>query len=204
MIGIIDYKMGNLASVQNACQKVGMDSSIIRDPEELVSCERLILPGVGAFGDAMDHLKEYGFVEPIREYAASGKPLLGICLGMQLLFDSSCEFGEHEGLGLVPGRVVKFDKTKLDAGLKIPQMGWNKLFVQRESPLFEDLPKEIYLYFVHSYHVVCEKEEDEIGRTEYGYAFSSAVQRGNVYGFQPHPEKSHEMGLKILKNFTKV
>ena len=203
MIGIVDYNMGNLGSVINAFAKVGSRAELVSDPEKISRYDKLVLPGVGAFPDAMDHLRSDGMDEAVKSFARSGKALMGTCLGMQLLFDSSEEFGEHEGLGLIPGRVVRFDETKFDALLKVPHMGWNELFVQKESPLFLELPKEFYLYFVHSYHAVCD-DAYVIGKTYYGYEFVSAVQNENIYGFQPHPEKSHDNGLKIIENFTKL
>lgn len=203
MIGIVDYNMGNLASVINAFKKVGADARLESDPSKLMQHDKLILPGVGAFGDAMEHLKSNGMDEAVKSYAASGKPLLGICLGMQLLFRSSEEFGETEGLGLIPGKVVAFDETKFDHPQKVPHMGWNELFVQRETALFDGLPDEFYLYFVHSFHAVC-NDRYTIGKTHYGYEFVSEVQNGNIYGIQPHPEKSHENGLKIIENFSKL
>ena len=203
MIGIVDYNMGNLASVINAFAKVGVDATLESDPTKLAQYDKLILPGVGAFGDAMEHLKENGMDEAVIAYAKTGKPLLGICLGMQLLFESSEEFGAHKGLGLIPGKVVAFDETKFDHPQKVPHMGWNELFVQKESPLFQGLKKDFYLYFVHSYHAVCD-DTYAIGKTHYGYAFVSAVQNGNIYGIQPHPEKSHENGLTIIENFAKL
>ncbi|AKF24342.1 glutamine amidotransferase [Sulfurovum lithotrophicum] len=202
MIGIVDYNMGNLASVINAFKKVGADARLESDPSKLQQYDKLILPGVGAFGDAMAHLKSNGMDEAVKVFAASEKPLLGICLGMQLLFESSEEFGKTEGLGLIPGKVVAFDENKFDHPQKVPHMGWNELFVQKETPIFEGLPQEIYLYFVHSFHAVCD-DRYAIGKTHYGYEFVSAVQNGNIYGIQPHPEKSHENGLKIIENFTK-
>ncbi len=209
MIGIVDYNMGNLASVINAFKKVGADATLESDPARLAQYDKLILPGVGAFGDAMEHLQENGMDEAVKAFAESGKPLLGICLGMQLLFESSEEFGNHEGLGLIPGKVVAFDESKFDHPLKVPHMGWNELFVQhstlnaQRSTLFEGLPSEFYLYFVHSYHAVCD-DQYTIGKTYYGYEFVSAVQNKNVYGIQPHPEKSHENGLKIIENFIRL
>jgi len=203
VIGIVDYNMGNLASVINAFAKVGVDASLESDPAKLEQYDKLILPGVGAFGDAMEHLKENGMDEAVVNYAKSGKPLLGICLGMQLLFESSEEFGSHQGLGLIPGKVVAFDENKFDHALKVPHMGWNELFVQRETPLFRGLKKDFYLYFVHSYHAVCD-DTYAIGKTHYGYEFVSSVQNDNIYGIQPHPEKSHENGLKIIENFAKL
>ena len=217
MIGIVDYNMGNLASVINAFRKVGADARLESDPSNLAQYDKLILPGVGAFGDAMEHLKSNGMDEAVKAYSASGKPLLGICLGMQLLFESSEEFGKTEGLGLIPGNVVAFDESRFDHPQKVPHMGWNELFVQRtkrmedgrwkmedgRSPLFAGLPDEFYLYFVHSFHAVCD-DKYAIGKTHYGYEFVSAVQNGNIFGIQPHPEKSHENGLKIIENFTKL
>ena len=202
MIGIVDYNMGNLASVINAFAKVGAGARVESDPAKLQNYDKLILPGVGAFGDAMENLHERGMAEAIKHYAASGKPLLGICLGMQLLFESSEEFGTTQGLGLIPGKVIEFDETKFDHPLKVPHMGWNELF-QTNNSLFEGLPKEFYLYFVHSFHAVCD-DEYTIGKTYYGYEFVSAVQNENIYGIQPHPEKSHSNGLRIIENFTKL
>lgn len=203
MIGIVDYNMGNLASVINAFAKVGVEATLESDPNKLSQYDKLILPGVGAFGDAMEHLKENGMDEAVITYAASGKPLLGICLGMQLLFESSEEFGTHKGLGLIPGKVIAFNESKFDHTLKVPHMGWNELFVEKETPLFKGLKKDFYLYFVHSYHAVCD-DTYAIGKTHYGYAFVSAVQNDNIYGIQPHPEKSHTNGLKIIENFAKL
>jgi glutamine amidotransferase len=195
--------MGNLASVINAFKSIGADIELQSDPDKLSDYDKLILPGVGAFGDAMEHLKASGMDEAVKAFAASGKPLLGICLGMQLLFESSEEFGSTEGLGLIPGKVIAFEESDFDHPNKVPHMGWNELFVQKETPLFEGLPKEFYLYFVHSYHAVCD-DQYAIGKTHYGYDFVSAVQNENVFGIQPHPEKSHKNGLKIIENFTKL
>lgn len=203
MIAIVDYKMGNLASVKNAFLKVGADAHIVQDPESLNKYDRLVLPGVGAFGDAVTHLSKSGLDKAIVEFAKSGKYIFGICLGMQLLFEKSEEFGLHRGLGLIPGRVAAFDKTKFLHPLKVPHVGWNELFVQKNSPLFEGLPRAFYLYFVHSYHAVCD-DEYAIGKTIYGYEFVSAVQKENIFGLQPHPEKSHDNGLGILKNFVEL
>ena len=203
MIALIDYNMGNLRSVSNAFEKIGSKVEIVSDPEKLKDFDKVILPGVGAYKDAMEHLRGAGMQESILEFAKSGKPLLGICLGMQLLLDSSEEFGKTKGLGLIEGKVIEFDKSKFDHRLKVPHMGWNELFVQRSSKLFEGMSKEIYLYFVHSFHATC-KDEFAIGKTFYGYDFVSAVEKDNIYGFQPHPEKSHENGLKILENFVRI
>jgi len=203
VIGIVDYNMGNLASVINAFAKVGADATLESDPSKLAQYDKLILPGVGAFGDAMAHLKSNGMDEAVKAFAASGKPLLGICLGMQLLFDSSEEFGSTEGLGLIPGEVVAFDEKRFDHPQKVPHMGWNELFVQNDTAIFSGLNRDFYLYFVHSFHAVCD-DKYAIGKTHYGYQFVSAVQNGNIYGIQPHPEKSHENGLKIIENFAKL
>lgn len=203
MIAIVDYNMGNLASVQNAFAKIGAQTVVESDPKKFKEYDKLILPGVGAFGDAMEHLRERDMIDAIKEFAASSKPILGICLGMQLLFESSEEFGEHEGLGLIKGKVIAFDTSKFEETLKVPHMGWNRMFT-KNHPLFEGLDEEHYLYFVHSLHVVCDNEEDSIGKTFYGYEFTSAVAHDNIMGIQPHPEKSHENGLKILENFTKL
>jgi glutamine amidotransferase len=209
MIGIVDYKMGNLASVINAFAKVGADAALESDPSKLEAYDKLILPGVGAFGDAMEHLKSNGMDEAVKAFAASGKPLIGICLGMQLLFDSSEEFGTTEGLGLIPGKIVAFNEEKFDHPLKVPHMGWNEMFQVKseegrvKSSLFTGLPNDFYLYFVHSFHAVCD-DKYTIGKTHYGYKFVSAVQNGNIYGIQPHPEKSHKNGLKIIENFAKL
>ena len=205
MIGIVDYNMGNLASVINAFTQVGSSATLESDPKKLTQYDKLILPGVGAFGDAMEHLNKNGMDEAVIEFAQTGKPLLGICLGMQLLFESSEEFGFTQGLGLIPGKIVAFDENKFDHPLKVPHMGWNEIFCMGQTPtkLFDGLPKDFYLYFVHSYHAICDNKY-AIGKTHYGYEFVSAVQNGNIYGMQPHPEKSHDNGLKIIENFVKL
>lgn len=203
MIAIVDYNMGNLASVQNAFAKLGCETVVESDPSKFKDYDKLILPGVGAFGDAMEHLRDRDMIKPLQDYAKSGRYMLGICLGMQLLFDSSEEFGEHEGLGIIKGHVKAFDTSKFSEPLKVPHMGWNRMFT-KEHPLFKNLDEEHYLYFVHTYHVICDSEEDVIGRTDYGYEFTSAVANKNVFGIQPHPEKSHENGLHILENFINL
>ncbi|MDD2905648.1 MAG: imidazole glycerol phosphate synthase subunit HisH [Sulfurimonas sp.] len=200
MIAIVDYNMGNLASVKNAFAKLGKETVVESDPAKFKEYDKLILPGVGAFGDAMQHLHERNMVEAIKEFAASKKPILGICLGMQLLFESSEEFGHHEGLGLIKGSVVAFDEAAFSEPLKVPHMGWNRMFT-KPHPLFLNLDEEHYLYFVHSYHVICDNKADIIGTTNYGYDFASAVAHDNIMGIQPHPEKSHKNGLAILENF---
>ena len=203
MIGIVDYNMGNLASVKNAFKLLGEEAVVESDPGSFGRYEKLVLPGVGAFGDAMEHLKERSMDEALREYAKSGRYMLGICLGMQLLFESSQEFGTHSGLGLVKGDVRAFDTSRFEHPLKVPHMGWNRMFTKRH-PLFNELDSRHYLYFVHSFHAVCSDENDIIGQTEYGYRFTSAVAHDNVLGIQPHPEKSHKNGLQILQNFIEL
>jgi glutamine amidotransferase len=195
--------MGNLASVKNAFDLLGEKVVVESDPDKLHTYDKLILPGVGAFADAMEHLQSRGMDQAVRQYAQSGKYLLGICLGMQLLFESSEEFGISQGLGLIEGRVVAFDTSRFHTPLKVPHMGWNRMFT-REHPLFEGLDAAHYLYFVHSYHALCTHERDSIGESVYGYRFTSAVAHNNVMGIQPHPEKSHENGLSILKNFINL
>jgi glutamine amidotransferase len=194
--------MGNLASVYNACQLIGVDAKIENNPMKIKEYDRIILPGVGAFGDAMENLKTTGMIDVIKDFAKSGKPIIGICLGMQLLFESSEEFGNTKGLGLIEGKVVKFDKSKMDMNnQKVPHIGWNKLF-HKKNKLFQGLENP-YLYFVHSFHIVTD-DKYVIATTKYGYDFVSSVQKDNIYGFQPHPEKSHDNGIKILKNFMNI
>ena len=201
MLGIIDYNMGNLASVYNACSKFTKDLKIVKNADDLKNLDKIILPGVGAYKDAMQHLEKSGLKDAILDFANSKKPLLGICLGMQLLFESSEEFGYSKGLGLIEGKVIKFDKSKMGSDLKIPHMGWNKI-VNKDNPLFKNLQNP-YLYFVHSYHVITD-DKYTIATTNYGYDFVSAVNKDNIFGFQPHPEKSHNNGLKILENFINL
>ncbi|ANE36314.1 imidazole glycerol phosphate synthase HisFH, HisH subunit [Campylobacter iguaniorum] len=203
MIGIIDYGAGNIRSVINAFSYVGAKSKLVSDANELKNYDKLLLPGVGAFGDAMNKLKSSNLDSAILEFIKTGKPFLGICLGMQLLFEKGFEFGEHDGLGVMEGSVVKFDEAKFDKHLKVPHMGWNVCDFKAQTPINKGLSKEAYLYFVHSYHAVCPANQ-VLATTNYGYKFVSAIYKDNVYGFQPHPEKSHENGLKIIKNFTEL
>jgi len=203
MIGLIDYDMGNLRSVTNAFDQLGFEIEIVQNADNVEGYDKIILPGVGAYKDAMSCLEERGMDQAIKAFAASKKPLLGICLGMQLLFDNSVEFGHTQGLGLIEGEVVAFDPARFPTRLKVPHMGWNELHVKKETPLFTGMPSSFYLYFVHSFHVECD-ERYVIGSTTYGYEFPSAVQKNNIYGFQPHPEKSHTNGLTILKNFVEL
>jgi glutamine amidotransferase len=196
MIAIIDYGMGNLHSVSKAVERLGYETVITADPQTIAAADGAILPGVGAFGDAMQNLRETKLDEVAQAYAASGKPMLGICLGMQLLFSQSEEYGTNDGLNLLPGKVVRF------AGdYKIPHMGWNKLsFLQEQSPLFSGLT-EGHVYFVHSFHAKPELASDLLATTDYYQQVTAIVGRGNVYGMQFHPEKSGELGMQLLGNF---
>ncbi|MHB8125661.1 MAG: imidazole glycerol phosphate synthase subunit HisH [Desulfitobacteriaceae bacterium] len=198
MIGIVDYGRGNLRSVEKGLEKVGFASRILTNPNELATVQGVILPGVGAFADAMDALQRGEWLDPLLTYAHSGAPFLGICLGMQVLFEVGEEHGEHQGLGLIPGRVVRFP-----IGLKVPQMGWNNVHQLRENFLMEGIPDNSYFYFVHSYYAVPVDDKVVIGSSEYGVRFPALVGKGNVWGAQFHPEKSSPWGLKILDNFGK-
>ncbi|MGO4349339.1 imidazole glycerol phosphate synthase subunit HisH [Paenibacillus sp. MCAF9] len=196
MIAIIDYGMGNLHSVSKAVERLGYETVITDDPATIAASDGAILPGVGAFGDAMQNLRETKMDEVTKAYAASGKPLLGICLGMQLLFTESDEYGTNEGLNLLPGKVSRFT-----GDYKIPHMGWNKLnFLQEQSPLFNGLT-EGHVYFVHSFHAKPEVGSDLLATTDYYQQVTAIVGRGNVYGMQFHPEKSGELGMELLGNF---
>jgi imidazole glycerol-phosphate synthase subunit HisH len=199
MIKIVDYGMGNLRSVQKAFEKLGAEAVICADPAELAGAEKLILPGVGAFRDAIHELRRTELDKPVREHIASGRPFLGICLGLQLLFDVSYEDGQWEGLGVLPGKVVRFQDQP---DLKIPHMGWNTLDIVRPHRLFEGIANGSSVYFVHSYYVVPNDESVVAARTEHGTTFVSAVARDNLFATQFHPEKSQAVGLRILKNFA--
>ncbi len=200
MTGIIDYGVGNLFSLQSSFAAIGETCFVSGNAEKLRAAQRLILPGVGAFGDAAGKLRESGLFDFILEEAASGKPLLGICLGMQLLFDRSFEYGEHEGLGLIPGEVRPIAEA-IPEGLKIPHIGWNALTYTRPSALFKNVPEGSHVYFVHSYHAaLCDPSTTAV--TEYGGTLTAAVERDNVFGCQFHPEKSGRVGLAILRAFA--
>lgn len=203
MIAIIDYGVGNLFSLQASLEKIGADAILTKDEKEIAAADKIILPGVGAFGDASDKLFSSGLADIILKETAAGKPLMGICLGMQLLFEESYEFGRHKGLGLVKGTVDPLSEV-LPADLKIPQMGWNKLDISKpDCPIFKYTGENDYVYFVHSYYGVC-KDDSLSASTEYGIKVTAAVWNGNVYGCQFHPEKSGEVGLKILKAFAEI
>ena len=200
MIAIIDYGVGNLFSLGCSFGAIGENAVITSDPETVRGADKIILPGVGAFGDAADKLRASGMDRLVREQAALGKPLLGICLGMQLLFDKSCEYGEHDGLGLIPG-VIKPIADVIPPDYKIPQIGWNALEMTKpDNALFKYIKNGDYVYFVHSYYAA-ECEADTIAVTEYGAPLTAAVAKGNVYGCQFHPEKSGDVGMNILRAF---
>ncbi|HPT16905.1 MAG TPA: imidazole glycerol phosphate synthase subunit HisH [Kiritimatiellia bacterium] len=201
MIGVIDYGMGNLGSVANALAFLGTPARVLKGPDEMAACRALILPGVGAFGDCMANLRQWGYVDPLRAWMAADKPLLGICLGLQMLCESSEESPGVEGFGVVPSPVVKFAGGP---GLKVPQIGWNR--VRRapgrpECPLFRDVPDGTYFYFVHSYYLPGAAGWDA-GLTDYGGEYASAVWRGRTAAVQFHPEKSQQAGLRMLGNFV--
>ncbi|MEZ6134854.1 MAG: imidazole glycerol phosphate synthase subunit HisH [Pirellulaceae bacterium] len=199
-IAIVDYQMGNLRSVQKAFEQVGASATVTSDPEEIALAQRVVLPGVGAFGDAIRELSDRDLTQPIIEAVAAGKPFLGICLGLQLLFDVGTEGTEHQGLGILPGRVERFAPHP---GLKVPHMGWNQ--VQQEQPdcpLFASIPASAYFYFVHSYYVVPADTDQMWLSCEYSTRFCAAVWRDNLFATQFHPEKSQADGLKLLQNFA--
>ncbi|WP_040951715.1 imidazole glycerol phosphate synthase subunit HisH [Gorillibacterium massiliense] len=198
MIVIIDYGMGNLHSVSKAVERLGYEAVVTADEATLMAADGAILPGVGAFGDAMVQLRETGMKDAVLRYAAAGKPLLGICLGMQLLFTESEEHGQHEGLNLLPGKVVRFQ-----GDYKVPHMGWNRLSFTQQSPLFRDL-EEGHVYFVHSYHALPDNSGDLLATTDYYQPVTAIVGRGNLYGMQFHPEKSGEVGMKLLDNYLQL
>lgn len=201
MTAIIDYDAGNLRSVEKALLALGDTPVITRDPERILTADRVILPGVGAFGDAMERLHQYGLVEVIRQAAAKQIPFLGICLGLQLMFESSEESEGVEGLGLLKGRILRIPDCP---GLKIPHMGWNSLHIRPDSRLFAGVPEGAYVYFVHSYYLKADQEEQVAASTEYSTHIHAAVETGNLFACQFHPEKSSDVGLRILKNFISL
>jgi imidazole glycerol-phosphate synthase subunit HisH len=198
-IGVIDYGMGNLRSVQKGFAKVGYEVLVTCDPDRLSDCGGLVLPGVGAFGDAMKQLSKRGLLEPVLRHIESGKQILGICLGMQLFFDYSEEHGRHTGLGVIPGKV-----SRLTSDVKVPHMGWNVVEQVRESRLLDGVGYGDRFYFVHSYVCVPNNDECRLAVTPYGIDFMCAAGKGNVWGLQFHPEKSSSLGLKILENFGRL
>lgn len=202
MLAIIDYGVGNLFSLVSSLKSIGVDAVITRDPKVIENADRLILPGVGAFGDASEKLRLSGLTEIIKNAVKKGTPLMGICLGMQLLFEKSYEYGEHQGLGLLKGSVIGMEGT-IPKELKIPHIGWNSLKFTSTSPIFKYINEGDCVYFVHSFYAI-DCEDSLIATAEYGRELTAAAQKGNVYGCQFHPEKSGSVGLKILKAFSEV
>ena len=200
MIGIVNYGIGNLQSVKNSLDFLNIPNAIINKPEEINNFDKIILPGVGAFGAAMEKLNSLGFAGEIKKFASENKPILGICLGMQLLFDEGYEHGRHKGLGLVEGKVLPFNEKVKD--LPLPQIGWNNITKENISPLLENVESNSSFYFVHSFY--CEPEEKDIvvANSDYGIKFASIIHKKNIFGCQFHPEKSQSAGLQILKNFN--
>ncbi len=199
MISIVDYGMGNLRSVKKAFEGLGFSATVTRDLEEILNSDGLVLPGVGAFGDCMKNLLEYELVGAIEKFIKKGKPFLGICLGLQLLFEESEESPDSRGLGILKGKVVKFPINK---GLKVPHMGWNQVDIEGELSITRGIPRRSWFYFVHSYFPEPEDKSVTFGRTQYGIEFSSAIQKENIFACQFHPEKSSTIGLRVLENFA--
>ena len=208
MIAVIDYGMGNLRSVQKALEFVGAKVFVTHDSDLILNADSVVLPGVGAFKDCMANLNKLKLVDPIRKFINSGKPFLGICLGLQVLFEESEEYGPVAGLGVLPGKVVKFtsasSETKGGPPIKIPHMGWNNIEVKKRAPLFDKLDADPYFYFVHSYYVVPKDKNMVATVTNYGIEFVSGIQYKNIYAFQFHPEKSQTMGLALLERFSNL
>jgi glutamine amidotransferase len=200
MIAIIDYGMGNLRSVEKGFMKVGADVKVTNSPEDVERARAVVLPGVGAFKDCMKELTNLDLIDAVAGAIEKRKPYLGICLGLQILFSESEEFGRCRGMDIFRGRVVRFE----DSGLKIPQMGWNQITIQKENPLFHDIPDKSYFYFVHSYYVAPEDRSIVATTTDYGGEFTSSVWKDNVFAVQFHPEKSQTLGLRLLKNFSDI
>jgi len=201
-VAIIDYEMGNLRSVQKAFETIGCSATITRSPQVIDDASHVVLPGVGAFGDCMRNLSKFGLTPSVRKTIQSGKPFLGICLGLQLLFTKSEEFGEHKGLDILEGRVVRFCST--DKSMKVPHMGWNQIRFTGQTPLFKGIPDGSYVYFVHSYYVEPDDKTLISTTTNYGTPFASGIWKDNLFACQFHPEKSQRWGMKILKNFLHI
>lgn len=207
MINIIDYEMGNLRSVAKAFESLGFAARVSADPKDIETADKIVLPGVGAFRDCVTNLRQGGFVDPLLAHLDSGKPMLGICVGMQMLFDQSEEFGLHDGLGIIPGRVKRFPSGMEERGekLKVPHMGWNNISINKRSPLFTDIADQSFVYFVHSYYCAAENAEDVAVTCRYGdIEFCASVWRDNIMATQFHPEKSQDVGLKIFRNFGEM
>lgn len=201
MIAIIDYDAGNIKSVEKAMTYLGQEALITRDHDTLLHADKVILPGVGAFGDAMEKLREYGLVSVIEQIVSKDTPFLGICLGLQLLFEESEETPGIAGLGLLPGRIERIPDCP---GLKIPHMGWNSIKIRPDSRLFQNVPNQSYVYFVHSYYLRAKNPEDVVATTEYSTQIHASVEHNNIFACQFHPEKSSTVGLQILKNFIEL
>ena len=201
MIAIVDYGMGNLRSVSKAFQSQEFPAIVTNNPEDISKATGLVLPGVGAFGDCVKNLTEYGLVDPILKFIDSGKPFLGICLGLQVLFEESEEAPGVKGLGLIKGRVVRFPNLK-DKGLKVPHMGWNQVTITKDVPILNGVPENSWFYFVHSYYTSPEDDSVSAVKTTYGFEFTAAVQKDNIFASQFHPEKSSTLGLKMIQNFS--
>lgn len=206
MIAIIDYGMGNLRSVQKGFERIGFAAEVTADPARLLAAEKIVLPGVGAFRDCIHNLEQGGFVEPILQVIAEGRPFLGICLGLQLLFSESEEFGLHKGLGVIPGRVVRFPEGMQEQGekLPVPHMGWNQISLKAETRLFDGIQDNSNVYFVHSYYVKPDDPTAIAATCSYGLEFCAAIRKDNVMATQFHPEKSQGIGLQMLKNFAEM
>ena len=201
MIAIIDYDAGNIKSVEKAMHLLGQEVVVTRDRESILKADKVILPGVGAFGDAMSKIRQYGLEEVIHEVVEKGTPFLGICLGLQLLFDKSDETPGAEGLGILKGEILRIPPKE---GLKIPHMGWNSIEIKPQAKLFKDIPNQSYVYFVHSYYLKAQDEQIVAASTEYSTHIHASVESGNVFACQFHPEKSSDIGLQILKNFSEL
>lgn len=215
MIAVVDYGVGNLRSVYKAFESIagplGIPVDIVDKPTDFTKWRAVVLPGQGAFGDSVDNLRQQGFERPLLDYVEAGLPLLGICVGMQLLFDGSEEMGEHEGLHIIPGRVRRFADGMVDPtatlpgrSLRVPQIGWNQLHIVRSDPLVADIPDGAYAYFAHSYYCDASVPDAVLSYTDYGIDYPSLVRYKNAWGIQPHPEKSHTIGLRILGNFMQM
>ncbi|MCK5010527.1 MAG: imidazole glycerol phosphate synthase subunit HisH [Deltaproteobacteria bacterium] len=206
MIAVVDYGMGNLRSVQKALEKVGYTALVTNNPKQILNARSIVLPGVGAFKDCIYNLKRLNLVEPILNSIKIGKPFLGICLGLQILFTISEEFGETSGLNLIKGKVVRFSSknTSTTTRLKIPHMGWNSITIRKDLPLFSGIEDGSFFYFVHSYYVIPDDEGVVATTTDYGIEFTSGIQQENIFACQFHPEKSQQIGLRLLKNFGKI
>jgi len=199
MIGIVDYGMGNLRSVQKGFERVGTEARIVSTPEAIAESTGVVLPGVGAFGDAMTNLKQSDLVDPIVKSVSEGVPFLGICLGLQLLFAQSEELGSHRGLDILPGKVRRFPE-----GQRIPQIGWNQIHKRQDNPLLEGVPDGAYFYFVHSFYVDADRDSDVVATTDYDIDYCSIAGQDRFFGVQFHPEKSQDAGLRVLKNFSDI